>query len=65
MRVVPRSCTHCSYRDRSRARGLCPGLHGSVELPMWHRLMAAEDEPLSVGENDAALDRGASCLAGG
>jgi hypothetical protein len=36
-----------------------------VELPIWHRLMAAEDEPLSVGENDAALDRGASCLAGG
>jgi len=32
---------------------------------MWHRLMAAEDEPLNVGENDAALDRGASCLAGG
>jgi hypothetical protein len=50
MRVVPRSCTHCSYRDRSRARGLCPGLHGSVEPPMWHRLMAAEDEPLSVGK---------------
>jgi hypothetical protein len=32
---------------------------------MWHRLMAAEDEPLSVGKIDAALDRGASCLAGG